>query len=329
MDIYKDKRVLVAGGTGLIGKPLVEMLIDRGANVRISSLDEPSRVNSRAKEFYRLDLREFSNCQTACKNMDYVFNLLCVKGSPKATERNPADFFDNTLLFNTNLMRAAREANVSRYLFTSSYGVYAPSETFFEEDVWKTFPSQRDKFAAWSKRMGELQAEAYQIQYDWNDISIVRPANTYGSHDNFSKQNSMVIPSLIRRITEGENPLVVFGDGNDVRDFIHARDVAKGMLTIIEKSPGPKYPVNLGSGKGYSIRNLVKTIIENTSQKPEIIWDTSNPQGDRSRVVDISRARSLGFNPEISLEEGIRETIEWYLSNKKNLFNRYDAIARD
>ncbi len=327
MNIYKNKKVLVAGGTGLIGKPLVEMLIERGANVRISSLDDPSRANQSVREFYRIDLRESVNCQRVCEGMDYVFNLLCVKGSPKATERNPADFFDNTLLFNTNLMRAAREAKVERYLFTSSYGVYAPSDVFFEDDVWKTFPSQRDKFAAWSKRMGELQAEAYQIQYGWNDISIVRPANTYGPHDNFSKQNSMVIPSLIRRITEGEDPLVVFGDGNDVRDFIHARDVARGMLIVLEKSPGPKNPVNLGSGKGCTIKDLVKIIIENTSENPRVIWDSSNPQGDRSRVVDISRARSLGFNPEISLEQGIEETIEWYKSNKESSSKRYEIIT--
>ena len=327
MNFYKGKKVLVAGGTGLIGSPLVELLIDQRARVRIASLDDISRFNPNAEEFYRLDLREFANCKKACEGMDYVFNLLCVKGSPKATEKNPADFFDNTLLFNTNLLRAAREAKAEKYLFTSSYGVYAPENVFFEDAVWKTFPSERDKFAAWSKRMGELQAEAYQIQYGWNDISIVRPANTYGPNDNFSKQHSMVIPSLIRRIIEGENPLVIFGDGNDVRDFVHARDVAKGMLTILEKSPGPKHPVNLGSGKGYTIRDLVKIIIENTSENPKVIWDTSNPQGDRARVVDISRARSLGFSPGISLEQGIKETIEWYKSNKEDSSKRYDVIS--
>ena len=132
-------------------------------------------------------------------------------------------------------MEAARRCGVDRFLYTSSIGVYSPSEIFHEDDVWNTFPSPNDRFAGWAKRMGELQAEAYAIEYGWERISIVRPANVYGPFDNFDPGSAMVIPSLINRATSGENPLLVWGDGSQIRDFVHADDVARGMLVVVEK----------------------------------------------------------------------------------------------
>ena len=168
------------------------------------------------------------------RGKDVVFHLAGVKGSPKMTLERPASFFVPTMQFSLNMMEAARRANVGHYLFTSSVGVYQPAEVFVEDDVWSTFPSPNDRFAGWAKRMGELQAQAYDIEYGWKNISVVRPANVYGPFDNFDPHNAMVIPSLIHRAVNEAGPLKVWGDGTAIRDFIHAEDVARGMMVYGE-----------------------------------------------------------------------------------------------
>lgn len=321
--LFANKRVLVTGGTGLIGRPLVEMLLQAGAGVRIASLDDPSRAHPEA-EFIQTNLIHFENCMKVSSGMDYVFQLAGIKGSPAMTAKKPASFFVPTITFNTNMMEAARQSSVKKYLYTSTIGVYAPAEIFREDDVWKTFPSENDKFAGWAKRMGELQAEAYRIEFGWRDIAIVRPANVYGPYDNFDPENAMVIPSLVRRAVDGEDPLTVWGDGSPVRDFIHAKDVARGMMLAMERSSGE--PINLGSGTGSSIRDIVDVIVRHLDRRPKIVWDTSKPAGDRIRLMDISRARALGFEPRISLEEGIREVMEWYQHHRDLAGRRYNVF---
>lgn len=322
--MYKDKKVLVTGGTGLIGRPLVEMLVDLGAKVRIASLDDPSRAHPKA-EFKQVNLMKYENCMEVCSGMDYVFHLVGIKGSPAMTAKKPASFFVPTITFNTNMMEAARQCNVKKYLFTSTIGVYSPSEVFYEDDVWKTFPSENDRFAGWAKRMGELQADAYRIEYGWKGIAIVRPANVYGTYDNFDPANAMVIPSLIKRALDGENPLVVWGDGSAIRDFIHAKDVARGMLLVLEK--GIESPVNLGSGTGVSIRHVVEIVVSNMKSTPKVVWDTSKPSGDRKRLMDISRARAIGFAPTVSIETGIKEVMDWYEKNRDIVNRRYNVFT--
>ena len=322
---YKNKRVLVIGGTGMIGRELVLMLLKLGAFVRVASLDDPSRA-PQGVEFIKADLTESTSCNKVCDGMEYVFNLAGVKGSPLVCQTNPVEFFDNTILFSLNILKAAYRAKVQRFLFTSSIGVYAPSEIFREDDVWKTFPSRNDWFAGWAKRMGELQVEAYKIQYDWKDIAIVRPANVYGNYDNFSPNDAMVIPSLIRRAVDGENPLVVWGDGTPVRDFIHARDVAKGMLLVMEKMP--EKPVNLGSGIGVTIKEIAENVCKYVhGDEKALVWDATKPSGDKKRLMDTSYAQSLGFAPEISIEDGIKETIAWYKAHKDIVNKRYNVFT--
>jgi GDP-L-fucose synthase len=322
---YEGKKILVTGGSGMIGRYLVEMLINEGSKVKIASLDDPSRAHPLA-EFLKLDLTDIHNCINATKGIDYVFHLAGIKGSPKMTKERPASFFVPTILFNTNMMEASRRSGVERFLYTSTIGVYAPAEVFREDDVWKTFPSENDKFAGWAKRMGELQAEAYKIEYGWNKISIVRPANVYGSYDNFDPENAMVIPSLIHRALSGENPLTVWGDGTAIRDFIHARDVARGMMIALEK--GITMPVNLGSGTGVSVKQIAETIAKFVPGAPiKIIWDKNKPTGDKKRLMDVTRAKKLlGFTPIVSLEQGTKETIEWYLKNKSIINKRYNVF---
>jgi GDP-L-fucose synthase len=254
-----------------------------------------------------------------------VFQLAGVKGSPAMTARRPASFFVPTLQFSINMMEAARRNDVERFLFTSSVGVYSPAEVFYEDDVWKTFPSPNDRFAGWAKRMGELQAEAYKIEYGWDKISIVRPANVYGPYDNFDPENAMVIPSLIRRAVEGENPLTVWGDGSPVRDFIHAKDVARGIMLAVEK--GISEPINLGSGTGVTIKQLAEMVAKHAPKGPlPIAWDTDKPKGDAKRLMDMTRAASYGFKCTVGIEEGIRETVAWYLNNRDDADKRYIAF---
>ena len=325
MTFYKNKKILVTGGTGLIGRPLVDMLVNAGADVTIASLDEPSRAPQGIK-FVKVDLREFSSCMEVCKNQQIVFQLAGVKGSPAMTSKRPASFLVPTVTFSFNMMEAARRNGVERFLFTSSVGVYSPAEVFYEDDVWKTFPSPNDRFAGWAKRLCELQAESYKIEYGWDKISIVRPANVYGPFDNFDPENAMVIPSLIYRALSGENPLTVWGNGSPIRDFIHAKDVARGMMLAVEK--GINEPINLGSGSGITIKQLAETVAENVpSGAVPIVWDITKPAGDKKRLMDMTKAKSYGFECQVSLIDGIKETIEWYLNNKDQIGNRYNAFT--
>lgn len=313
--IYSGKKVLVTGGTGLIGRPLCELLKQAGASVRVASLDHPSLAPPDV-EFVQTDLTHLGNCLDVCAGMDFVFHLAGIKGSPAMTAQRPASFFVPTIMFNTNVLEAARRSGVQRVLYTSTIGVYAPAEVFHEDDVWKTFPSPNDRFAGWAKRMGELQCEAYGIEHGWNEVRIVRPANVYGPHDNFDPRNAMVIPSLIARVLGGEDPLAVWGDGTAIRDFIHARDVARGMMHVFASDESR--PVNLGSGTGASVREVVEHLVAALEQPPQVVWDTTKPSGDRMRVMDTARARALGFEPVVSLAEGIRETVSWYREHARS-----------
>lgn len=321
---YKGKKVLVAGGTGLIGRQVVDLLLSQGATVRISSMDDPSRAHPEA-EFISMDLTVLENCRRACRGMDYVFNLLGVKGAPGVTTNKPASFLYPTAILALNMLEGARLEEVEGYVYTSSVAVYQPAPVFREQDVWTTFPSPNDWYGGWAKRLGELQVEACRIEYGWDRLAVVRPANVYGPYDNFDGENAMVVPSLIKRASSGEPTLTVWGDGTPRRDFIHARDVARGMLLVGEKMPAE--PVNLGSGEGISIRALVEAIVANLDQPPEVVWDTSKPRGDEERVMDISRLRALGFEPQITLEEGVRQVMAWYRDNREITGLRYDIFA--
>lgn len=325
MNFYKGKKVLVTGGTGLIGLPLVKMLIISGAEVTIVSLD-PSRRAPHGARFVRADLRELQSCMKVCKGKDIVFHLAGIKGSPVMANQRPASFFVPIIMLNTNILEAARRCGVSRFLYTSTIGVYAPAQVFHEDDVWKTFPSPNDRFAGWAKRMGELQAEAYKTEYGWDTISIVRPANVYGPYDNFGPQTAMVIPSLIRRAMDGENPLVVWGDGTPIRDFIYSEDVARGMMLAVEK--GINVPINLGSGVGVTIKEIAEIIaVSVPGSHIKIVWDTTKPKGDAKRLMDMSRAKKLlGFSPKVTLKKGIKETIGWYKENRQSADKRYNVF---
>ena len=309
--MFNKKEVLVTGGTGMIGRQLVSMLLDLGASVHVADLKDPIGMPDKIT-FHKADLRDYGSCLKLCEGKDYVFNLVGIKCSPRVCIEEPASIMGPMLQFNTNMLEAAMKQNVKWYLYTSTVGVYQPAEVLKEDDVWNTQPSKNDWFGGWAKRMGELQCQAYEKQYGEGKCSIVRPANVYGPYDNFDPDSSMVIPSLIRKAFNNDI-LEVWGDGSAVRDFIHAKDVARGMLFAVENKITE--PINLGSGEEITIKRVAEAISSEASIK--IKWDITKPKGDPKRVFDMSRASRHGFFPQISIEDGVKETIRWYLKNKE------------
>ena len=324
MSFFSNKNILVTGGTCMIGVSLVNQLLEEDAKVRVVSIDNVNPFSKKV-EYLKKDLRIYENCLNVCKDMDFVFHLAGIKGSPAVAINKPASFFVPTILFNTCLIYAAIKQKVRHILYTSSIGVYSPSEIFYEDDVWSTFPSENDRFAGWAKRMGELQLYAYSVENNFNNFSIVRPANVYGPYDNFDPETAMVIPSLINRALKSESILTVWGDGTAVRDFIFSEDVARGMMICVEK--GYNKPINLGSGKGITIKELVENVVYNLPEKKlKISWDISKPTGDKIRLMDMKRANSIGFYSQTNIKDGIRETINWYKNNLSYSDKKYNTF---
>ena len=212
---FTGSSVLVTGGTGLIGRQVVALLCQAGARVKIASLDR-IKVNDKAEHVLG-DLASFEFCKDITKDMDFVFHLAGIKGSVEVTKAKPASFFVPLLMMNTNMLEACRLNQVQKVVYTSSIGAYASAEVFKETENLDGPPM--DMFPGWAKRMAELQIQAYKIQYNLNNFSIVRPCNVYGPGDNFDPNNAMVIPSLMYRIYHKEDPVLIWGDGSAIRDF--------------------------------------------------------------------------------------------------------------
>jgi len=321
--MFKNQNVLVTGGSGMIGRQLVNLLLEKGAKVYVADLNEPINMPSEII-FKKVDLRDFSSCKSICEGMDYVFSLVGIKASPKVTLEQPFDIMGPMLQFNTNMIEAALTTpSVKWFLYTSTVGVYTPSEIFYEDDVWNGFPSRNDWYGGWAKRMGELQCEAYERQFGTGKCSIIRPANVYGPYDNFDPKNAMVVPSLIRKAAEN-NIIEVWGDGSSIRDFVHAKDVARGMLFAVENKITK--PLNIGSGTGVSIKELAEIVAEYFNKPIE--WLTDKPSGDAKRIFNMERAYSYGFKNEVSLKEGVIDAIEWFTANKDIVDKRYNILNK-
>ena len=255
------------------------------------------------------------NCKKACEGKNIVFSLLGATGSPATNFKNPATFMMGNLLTALNMLEGARQSNVEEYMYTSTYGVYSNKGEMKENKMWENNPSENDKFAGWAKRMGELQVEAYKKQYNWNKIYIVRPANIYGANDKFDNR-SHVLPATIMKVVNKQNPIEVWGDGKDIRDFIHIDDFVDGFDIALKKAQHLEI-VNIGSDKEIKIIDLVKTIIKLMNFECEIKSGKLREGSTLRRCPDISKMRSLGFNPNIDLEESLPSIIEWYSKNQK------------
>ena len=317
---FSSKNVLVTGGTGLIGRQVVDILCDAESHVKVVSLDKLS-VDDRAEHVLG-DLTDFNLCKDLTKDMDFVFHLAGIKGSIEVTKSKPASFFVPLLMFNTNVLEACRLNNVPKVVYTSSIGAYRSAEIFHENENLEGPPM--DLYPGWAKRMAELQIKAYQIQYGLKNYAVVRPCNVYGPGDNFDPENAMVIPTLMYRILRKEDPVIIWGDGSAIRDFAYSRDVAEGVILALYHGTGDGF-VNLGSGTGVSIRELVETL--HSFLDFNYRFDTEKPSGFPRRVMDISLARErINYRPKTSLRDGLQITWDWYVKHqdeflkKKNYF---------
>ena len=313
IDILKTfckKNVLVTGGTGLIGRQVVDILLSVGACVSTASLDKLS-LDKRVKHQV-VDLTDVNICEDLTAEMDFVFHLAGIKGSIEVTRTKPASFFVPLLQMNTNILEACRYNNVQKVVYTSSIGAYPSMEVFKESDGIESEPPM-DMYPGWAKRMAEMQIQAYKIQYGLTNFAIVRPCNVYGPGDNFDPNNAMVIPSLIYKIYRGDDPVVIWGDGTAVRDFAYSRDVAEGIILALYYGTDSRY-YNLGSGVGHSIKELVETL---QSFMPfNYVFDTTKAGGYSKRVMDISLARDkLGYNPTTKLKAGLLQTWSWFCNH--------------
>ncbi|MFZ5807098.1 MAG: NAD-dependent epimerase/dehydratase family protein [Verrucomicrobiota bacterium] len=315
LDSFKGKKIVITGGTGLIGRQVVKFMCDAGAQVRIISLDKV-QVDSRAEHVYG-DLTSFEFCKEATKGMDFAFHMAGVKGSMEVSKTMLASHFVPTLMINTNMLEACRVNGIAKLVYTSSIGAYADGDIFREGEGDDKPPMD---FAGWAKRMGELQIHAYKTQHGIKNFAIVRLANTYGPGDNFDPANAMVVASLMGRIRRGEKPLKVWGDGKAERDFLFSRDAAEGIILALHHGTDGSY-INIGSGRGTSVRDLVETLKKFIDFEYE--FDTTKPSGAPKKMLDIARARErLGYNPSTTLEQGLRETWEWFLQNEKEYLNK-------
>jgi GDP-L-fucose synthase len=318
--MYENKKVLVAGGTGTIGIPVVKKLLEQRAKVTVVSMDTPEFARMLFSDkvyFQKIDLTDFNNCLSVTEGQDYVFNLVGIKGSVGIGETKVASYFVPMQWYQTNLMEASFRNRVSRYLFVSSICGYPQSSIPKQEDTfWDGMPKQNDRIPGLVKRIGEIQGETYLQQYGWDAVRIVRPSNVYGPFDDFNPATAQVIPALISRMVNGENPVKVWGDGKVVRDFIFSEELADWLFVALEKAP-PCVPVNLGSGKGITIKELAETIAQCVPEAPRLEWDASQPAGDPIRLLSVKRAEKLlGFRQKIGLKEGIQKTVDWYVNNK-------------
>ena len=319
---FQNTRCLVTGGTGLIGREVVRMLCDAGARVTIVSLDQIT-VDDRAHHILS-DLTDFYMCQEVTKKKDFVFHLAGIKGSIEVTKTKPASFFVPLLMFNTNMLEACLLNEVSKVVYTSSIGAYSSAEVFSEDQIENGPPM--DMFPGWAKRMAEMQIEAYKIQYNHHNFSVVRPANIFGPGDNFDPNNAMVIPTLMYRIANGEDPLMIWGDGTAIRDFAFSRDVAEGIILALYYGTGDYPFLNLGSGIGVAIKELVETLHRFIEFNYE--FDTTKSSGFPKRVMDISAARRvINYNPTTTLENGLKETWGWFKEHQTEYLWRKNYFA--
>lgn len=306
-----NKRITVTGGAGFLGSHVVEALHARGCrNVFVPRRRDYDLTDRSAVERLIRDSRP-----------DLLIHLAAVVGGIGANRDNPGRFFYENAIMGIELIEQARRYNVEKTVVAGticSYPKFAPVP-FKEESLWDGYPEETNAPYGIAKKALLVQCQAYRQQYGMNAIFLM-PVNLYGPRDNFDLNTSHVIPALIHKCLEAkernEKSIVCWGDGSPTREFLYAADAAEGILLAAEKCDGAE-PVNLGSGREISIRDLVQLVARLCDYEGEIVWDTSKPNGQPRRLLDTTRAEKLfGFRARTSLEEGLQKTIEWYLRTR-------------
>jgi len=327
-NFWKDKRVLVAGGSGFIGSHLVEKLLPKKAKITVVSktnnLQNIAHIKNKLT-IIKADLTDKSAAIKAAKNQEIIINLAAKVAGIQYNINHPVEMFSDNVEIAKNLLEAGVKNKVERFLAVSSACVYPRQSTVPtpESDGFLYDPEPTNLGYGWSKRVAELLARFYHLQYGLK-IAIARPFNAYGPRDNFNPKFSHVIPGLIKRVFDGENPLVVWGSGKQTRSFIFVQDLAQGLLDALEKYCACD-PINIGSDEEITIADLARKIIKISGKKTKIIFDKTRPDGQPRRVGDLKKAKqTIGFQAKTKLDQGLRETIEWYI----NVLNIKNQIAK-
>jgi len=311
---WTNQRVCVTGGAGFLGSYVVEKLHQRGCRGIFvpRSGDYDLRQRSAIVRLYD-DARP-----------DMVIHLAAVVGGIGANRENPGRFFYDNLMLGVQLIDEARERNLKKFVAIGticSYPKFTPVP-FTEEDLWNGYPEETNAPYGLAKKMLLVQSQAYRRQYGLNCIFLL-PVNLYGPRDSFDLQSSHVIPALIRKCIQakesGSRHIHVWGTGTPTREFMHARDCAEAILLAAERYDDPE-PVNIGTGREISIRDLVAMVMRITGLEAEVVWETDKPDGQPRRCLDVSRAeKQFGFRAQITLEQGIAETVDWFLKSRRFL----------
>ena len=328
---WRSKKVLVAGGGGFLGSYLVEELVQEGAQVLVVDKMEKGQLRNLtslfdAIEFIQGDLLELGTCVKLTSGMDVVFNLAGKTSGIGYSVAHQGELFTVNALLSLNLLEAARRNGVPRLLVVSSSCVYpddAPVPTP-EIAVNTGAPETANEGYGWAKRVAEMQAQYYAKEYHM-EIAVVRPFNPYGKRYRWEGEKSHVIPMLVKKICDGDDPVVVWGSGDQRRNFIHAGDTARIMMLITERHACAD-PVNIGFEDTISMRDLVETIMTTAGKRSKVVFDTTRPEGRMVKSADASKLKAItgGLFPMVSLDEGLREMIEWYEEN----FTPYHRMPR-
>lgn len=316
---WNSKKVLVAGGAGVIGSYLVEMLIDDGATVTVADnlsrgrLENLSTVTDKIS-FQNVDLRNLQQCEDVCSDQDVVMSLAAPAFGVEYSMKHHGEMLTDVMRIGFNLLDAARRKGAKRFLIVSSSCVY-PDDAAIptkEHEALRATPEAVNAGYGWGKRMVELQGQYYAREYDMK-IAIARPFNAYGPREPFEIEKAHVMPALIQKVLKGDNPVVVWGSGNQTRSFVHAKDFALGLKLITEHYPAAD-PVNLGHDRETTIRQLAERILEITGKKVDLLFDTSKPEGATRKSADVTKLRKVthGFTPQITLDEGLEEMINYF-----------------
>ena len=307
------KKMLITGGAGFLGSFVVQKLLERG-------VPKKNIFVPRSKD---LDLRKWENCVKAVKGQNIVIHLAAVVGGIGYNQKIPGQMFYDNLIMGTQLMEAARRAKVEKFVAIGTICAY-PKFTpvpFKEKNLWHGYPEETNAPYGLAKKMLLVQVQAYRQQYGFNGIYLL-PVNLYGPGDNFSPENSHVIPALIKKVVDaqkaGQKYIDVWGTGKASREFLYVEDCAEGIVLATEKYDKPD-PVNLGANREIKIKDLVKTVCKLMNFKGEIRWDKTKPDGQPRRMVDATLAKKeFSFRSKTNFEKGLKKTIQWYLEQNKN-----------